>query len=153
MAQGRKEELKSAVLGKNVTKFVFNRPSAKILEIFQNRYSKRDYFINIDIPEFTNICPLTGQPDFAVIRIRYVPDEKCLESKSLKIYIFSYRNFPEFHEDCINRILDDCVKVCAPRWMQVSGKFNARGGISFTPVAEFTKKGFKLAQQSAKLDL
>lgn len=73
MAQDRKEELKSAVLGKKVTKFVFDGPNAKILETFQNRYSKRDYFINIDIPEFTNICPLTGQPDFAVIRIRYIP--------------------------------------------------------------------------------
>lgn len=146
MAQERKKELKDAVLGKKVKKFVFNTPSAKILETFQNRYSNRDYSIEIDIPEFTNICPLTGQPDFAVIRIRYIPDGKCLESKSLKLYIFSYRDFPEFHEDCINRILDDCVKACKPRWIQVSGKFNARGGISITPLAEFTKKGFKLHQ-------
>lgn len=152
MAQDRKKELKDAVLGKRVKKYVFDAPSAKILETFQNKYSNRDYSVDMDIPEFTNICPLTGQPDFAVIRISYIPDDKCLESKSLKLYIFSYRNFPEFHEDCINRILEDCIKACEPRWMKVSGKFNARGGISITPIAEFTKKGFNLHLRTTSTD-
>jgi 7-cyano-7-deazaguanine reductase len=144
MAQARAKELKSSVLGKN-TKYVFDKPNWKTLETFTNRYPHRDYLIQFNIPEFTNVCPLTKQPDFAKIHILYIPDDKCIESKSLKLYIVSFRNFPEFHEDCVNRILDDCVKACKPRWMQVLGKFNARGGISITSIAEYTKKGFKLS--------
>jgi len=150
MEQTRKDELKNAVLGKKVTKFVFDKPSARILETFQNRYAKRDYMINISIPEFTSICPLTGQPDFAIIHMRYIPDKKCIESKSLKLYIFSHRNFPEFHEDCVNRILEDCIKACEPRWMQVIGKFNARGGISITPIAEYRRQGYKLPEEALR---
>jgi 7-cyano-7-deazaguanine reductase len=150
MEQTRKQEMKNAVLGKKVTKFVFDKPSARILETFRNRYAKRDYVINIDIPEFTSICPLTGQPDFAIIHIRYIPDKKCIESKSLKLYIFSYRNFPEFHEDCVNRILEDCIKACKPRWVQVIGKFNARGGITITPITEYKRPGYKLPEEALR---
>jgi 7-cyano-7-deazaguanine reductase len=146
MVQQRKKELKDAVLGKKITKFVFDKPHADILETFQNRYAERDYLINVKVPEFTCVCPLTGQPDFATIYIQYIPDEKCIESKSLKLYIFSYRNFPEFHEDCVNRILNDCVKISEPRWMRVVGKFSARGGISITPIAEFKKREFKFPE-------
>jgi 7-cyano-7-deazaguanine reductase len=146
MVQNRRKELKDTVLGKKITEFVFDNPDSIILETFKNRYPNRDYFIKINIPEFTCLCPLTGQPDFATIRIRYIPDLKCIESKSLKLYVFSFRNFSEFHEDCVNRILDDCVKACEPRWMRVSGQFNVRGGISITPVAEYAKEGYRIPE-------
>ena len=146
MAQQRKEELKNGVLGKKIEKFRFNEPVSKILETFSNKFSKRDYLIELVIPEFTNLCPLTGQPDFAKIVMRYIPDLKCIESKSLKLYIFSYRNFSEFHEDVVNRILEDCVQACEPRWMLVRGEFNARGGISITPSTQYTKTNFHLPE-------
>lgn len=144
MAETRAEELKGAVLGKKITEFTFDKPNAKTLETFQNRHPERDYVIEIKIPEFTCVCPITGQPDFATIFIRYIPDRKCIESKSLKLYIFSFRNFGEFHEDVVNRILNDCVKVCEPRWMRVIGEFRVRGGISITPIAEYKKPGFEI---------
>jgi len=153
MVETRAEELKNAVLGKKITKFVFDKPDAKILETFRNRYRERNYIIDIKIPEFTCLCPLTGQPDFATIYIRYIPDEKCIESKSLKMYIFSYRNFREFHEDVVNRILEDCVKACEPRWMRVIGKFRVRGGISITPIAEYTKQGFRVPEYARDMKI
>ncbi len=143
----RKEELKDSVLGK-VAKHVYDKPDAKILETFQNKYQKRDYVINIKIPEFTCICPVTGQPDFATIYIKYIPDKKCIESKSLKLYIYSYRNFGIFYEDSVNKILDDCIKICDPRWMQVTGDFYPRGGISIAPIAEYKKEGYKLPEHA-----
>lgn len=100
-----------------------------ILETFKNQYPSRDYEIEITCPEFTCVCPKTGQPDFAVIRIRYVPDELCIELKSLKLYIFSYRDKGEFHEHVTNKILDDLVEACRPKKMVVEGDFNVRGGI------------------------
>jgi 7-cyano-7-deazaguanine reductase len=151
MVETRAEELKDAVLGEKITKFVFDKPDAKILGTFQNRHPERDYIIDIKIPEFTCICPLTGQPDFATIYIKYIPNEKCIESKSLKLYVFSYRNFGEFHEDVVNRILNDCVKACEPRWMRVIGEFNARGGISITPIAEYKRRGFKLPDYARRV--
>jgi len=104
-------------------------PEAGILEAFDNRYAERDYWITFDCPEFTARCPITNQPDFGRISIRYVPDGKCIESKSLKLYLFAYRNFNTFHEESVNRILDDIVTACAPRQCIVEGDFNARGGI------------------------
>lgn len=100
MVQRRTEELKDSVLGKKIMKFSFDKPDAKILETFQNEHPDKDYVINIKIPEFTCLCPITGQPDFATIYIKYIPNKRCIESKSLKIYIFSYRNFREFHGLC-----------------------------------------------------
>ena len=141
----RKEELKDSVLGK-VAKYVYEKPDAEILETFKNKYQKRDYVISIKIPEFTCMCPVTGQPDFGTINIKYIPDKKCIESKSLKLYIYSYRNFGIFYEDSINRILDDCIKICDPRWMRVTGEFNPRGGISISPTAEYKKEGYKLPE-------
>lgn len=143
----RAKELKGSVLGK-ITEYKFDRPDAKILETFQNKYPKRDYVINIKIPEFTCLCPVTGQPDFAIIYIRYIPDKKCIESKSLKLYIYSYRNYGIFYEDCVNRMLDDCVKVCRPRWMRVTGDFYPRGGISIAPTAEYIKEGYKIPEHA-----
>jgi len=141
----RKEELKDSVLGK-VAKQVYDKPDYKILETFQNKYPKRDYVIDIKIPEFTCMCPITGQPDFATIRIHYIPDKKCIESKSLKLYILSYRNFGIFYEDCVNMILDDCIKICDPKWICVTGEFNPRGGISISPTAEYKKPGYTLPE-------
>ncbi len=102
---------------------------SKELETFANPRPERDYEINLECPEFTCVCPRTGQPDFATIRIQYVPDSLCIELKSLKLYLWSFRNEGAFHEDVTNRILDDLVQACRPRSMSVVGDFNVRGGI------------------------
>ena len=102
---------------------------SKTLETFPNPHPARDYEISMECPEFTCLCPRTGQPDFATIRIRYVPGELCIELKSLKLYLWSFRDEGAFHEDVINRILDDLVRACRPRSMTVVGDFNVRGGI------------------------
>ena len=110
---------------------------SKQLETFTNPYPDRDYEIEMECPEFTCLCPKTGQPDFAVIEIRYVPDTLCIELKSLKQYLWSYRDEGAFHEKVINDILDDLVSVCRPRWMEVEGDFNVRGGIHTTISASY----------------
>jgi len=101
----------------------------KELEIFSNPHPERDYLISFECPEFTCLCPKTGQPDFATIRIRYVPDEQCVELKSLKLYLWSYRNEGAFHEAVTNRIMDDIVAATKPRFIEVVGDFMVRGGI------------------------
>ncbi len=113
------------------------------LESFPNKYSERDYLVTFDCPEFTSLCPVTGQPDFAAIRIYYVPDKKCLESKSLKLYLFSFRNKGMFHEEITNRILDDVVAQCNPRWACVKGVMNRRGGICIEVTADFSSAEYK----------
>jgi 7-cyano-7-deazaguanine reductase len=110
------------------------------LETFKNQYQGREYEIEITCPEFTCLCPRTGQPDFAVIRIKYVPDELCIELKSLKLYMFSYRNVGEFHEHVTNKILDDIVEACKPIRAEVIGDFNVRGGIKTIVRATYSKK-------------
>jgi 7-cyano-7-deazaguanine reductase len=112
------------------------KPS-KQLETFTNLHPKRDFEIAMECPEFTCICPRTGQPDFATIRIRYVPADLCVELKSLKLYLWSYRDEGAFHEAVINRILDDLVEACRPKTMTVVGDFNVRGGIHTTVTAEY----------------
>jgi len=107
------------------------------IETWKNIYQGRDYVIDIDMPEFTCICPKTGLPDFAKITIRYTPDKSCIELKSLKYYELFYRDVGIFHENVVNRFLDDLVKACKPRWMEVVGEFNARGGIKTTVRAEY----------------
>ena len=114
-----------------------DNPDEAKLESFPNPYPQRDYWIHFDCPEFTVLCPITGQPDFALITIDYVPDNLCLESKALKFYLYSYRNTGAFHEESVNRILDDIVKACHPRRLKVIGKFNPRGGIAIMVSAEF----------------
>ena len=109
---------------------------SKQLETFPNPCPERDFEIAMECPEFTCICPRTGQPDFATIRIRYVPGELCVELKSLKLYLWSYRDEGAFHEAVINRILDDLVQACRPKSMTVVGDFNVRGGIHTTVTAE-----------------
>ncbi|MBN1671728.1 MAG: NADPH-dependent 7-cyano-7-deazaguanine reductase QueF [Kiritimatiellae bacterium] len=112
-------------------------PRKAKLEAFENTHPQRDYEIRFDCPEFTSRCPITDQPDFGTITIEYVPDTLCLESKSLKLYLFSYRNHGTFHEEAVNRILDDLVKACRPRRARVSGRFNPRGGIAITVTAQY----------------
>lgn len=109
---------------------------SKQLEVFDNPTPQRDYTISIRIPEFTCLCPKTGQPDFATLHIEYVPDQRCLELKALKLYIWSYRQEGAFHEAVTNRILTDLVQCCAPRFMRLTAKFNVRGGIYTTVIAE-----------------
>jgi 7-cyano-7-deazaguanine reductase len=111
----------------------------KVLETFPNPRPERDYEINMECPEFTCVCPRTGQPDFATLRIRYVPAQLCVELKSLKLYLWSYRNEGAFHEAVTNRILDDLVEALQPKSMTVVGDFNVRGGIHTTVSAEYKK--------------
>ncbi len=111
--------------------------ASKSLETFVNPRPARDFAINMECPEFTCVCPKTGQPDFATIRITYVPDKICLELKSLKLYLWSYRNEGAFHEAVTNQILDDLVAACQPRKMTVVGDFNVRGGIHTTVTATY----------------
>jgi len=110
-----------------------------ILETFPNEYAGREYEVNITCPEFTTVCPRTGQPDFATIRIRYVPDRSIVELKSLKLYLISFRNRGIFHEHVTNRILDDFVSACNPIRCEVTGEFNTRGGIQTTVTAVFNR--------------
>jgi 7-cyano-7-deazaguanine reductase len=112
-------------------------PRRDLLEAFDNAHPERDYWVTFDCPEFTALCPITGQPDFGHIRIRYVPGPRCIESKSLKLYLFAYRNHGAFHEDVVNRILDDVVGAAAPRHAVVTGTFRPRGGISITVEAAY----------------
>ena len=116
---------------------------SKFLETFANPNPQRDYRIHMEIPEFTCLCPKTGQPDFATLLLDYVPDRKCVELKSLKLYIWSYRNEGAFHEAVTNRILDDLAKATAPRFMQLTAKFYVRGGIFTTVIASTAKKGWR----------
>ena len=109
----------------------------KVLETFANPKPERDYDVSMECPEFTCVCPKTGQPDFATIRITYVPNKLCVELKSLKLYLWSYRNEGTFHEAVTNKILDDLVAACQPRKMTVTGDFNVRGGIHTTVTATF----------------
>lgn len=124
------------LLGRSETHYP-TKPGADILETFPNRYPQRDYWIRFDCAEFTSVCPVTGQPDFAKIRIEYIPDKHCVETKSLKFYLASYRNTRSFNEEISNRILEDLVAACAPRRALVHGEFAARGGISVTVDAAF----------------
>jgi 7-cyano-7-deazaguanine reductase len=121
--------------------------STKTLETFDNTEINRDYTIHIRIPEFTCLCPKTGQPDFATLFLDYVPDKLCIELKSLKNYIVSYRNQGTFHEAVTNQILNDFVQVCAPRFMRLRSEFNMRGGISTTVVVEHRAPNWTSPQQ------
>ena len=116
----------------------------KLLEVFDNAYPNRNYTVIHTAPEFTSVCPKTGQPDFAAITIKYIPDKLCVELKSLKIYLNSYRNDGIYFESVTNKILDDLVQVCKPRYMIITADFNVRGGISSTVQAEFKDTNFNI---------
>ena len=113
------------------------------LETFDNPRPERDYTIRMTLPEFTCLCPKTGQPDFATLELEYVPDRLCLELKALKLYIWSFRDEGHFHEDVTNRIVDDMVAACRPRFLRLTGRFNVRGGIWTTVVAEHRQEGWQ----------
>ncbi|MBR1703850.1 MAG: NADPH-dependent 7-cyano-7-deazaguanine reductase QueF [Clostridia bacterium] len=112
-----------------------------VLEAFDNKHPGNDYFVKFNCPEFTSLCPITGQPDFATIYLSYVPDEKLVESKSLKLYLFSFRNHGDFHEDVVNTIMKDLIKLLEPKYIEVWGKFLPRGGLSIDPYANYGKPG------------
>jgi 7-cyano-7-deazaguanine reductase len=114
-----------------------------VLETFINKHPDHDYFVKFNCPEFTSLCPITGQPDFATITISYVPQEKMVESKSLKLYLFSFRNHGDFHEDCVNIIMEDLIRLMDPKYIEVWGKFLPRGGISIDPYCNYGKSGTK----------
>ena len=113
----------------------------EVLETFENKHPGRDYFVKFNCPEFTSLCPKTGQPDFGTIYISYVPDLKMVESKSLKLYLFSFRNHGDFHEDCVNIIMDDLIELMDPKYIEVWGRFTPRGGISIDPYCNYGRKG------------
>jgi 7-cyano-7-deazaguanine reductase len=138
MTKDRVEGL--TILGKSVSACP-DRPERTTLESFANKYSSRDYLVQFNCPEFTSLCPVTGQPDFARIKISYIPDKRCLESKSLKLYLGSFRNHGMFHEEVANRILEDIVAAVEPRWALVRGLMNRRGGISIEVSADFLRNG------------
>ena len=113
----------------------------EILETFLNKHPGNDYFVKFNCPEFTSLCPITGQPDFATIYISYVPGERMVESKSLKLYLYSFRNHGDFHEDCMNIIMKDLIRLMDPKYIEVWGKFTPRGGISIVPYCNYGKAG------------
>mgnify|MGYP002639306496 FL=1 len=125
-----------------------NKKGVVQIETFPNPVPRRDYTIEMECPEFTCLCPKTGQPDFAILHISYIPDKLCLELKSLKIYLVSYRNEGGFHEKVTNIILDDLVSACRPRKMTIVGEFNVRGGIHTTVTVEHVAK--KSAKKKSK---
>ena len=125
------------LLGNQNTKYEYDY-NPKILERFENKHPDNDYFVKFNCPEFTSLCPITGQPDFATI---YVPDKYMVESKSLKLYLFTFRNHGDFHEDCMNIIMKDLIKLMEPKYIEVWGKFTPRGGISIDPYCNYGKSG------------
>jgi 7-cyano-7-deazaguanine reductase len=127
------------------TKYSFDYDPS-ILERFENKHQENDYFVKFNCPEFTSLCPITSQPDFATIYISYIPDKICVESKSLKLYLFSFRNHGDFHEDVVNVILNDLKNLLNPRYIEVWGKFLPRGGISIDPYANWGRENTKFAE-------
>ena len=138
MSTGRnKEELETVtMLGNQKVKYPDDY-APELLEWFPNKHPDNDYFVKFNCPEFTSLCPITGQPDFATIYISYIPDQKMVESKSLKLYLFSFRNHGDFHEDCVNIIMKDLIKLMEPKYIEVWGKFTPRGGISIDPYCNY----------------
>ena len=122
----------------------------EVLEAFDNKHPDNDYWVRFNCPEFTSLCPITGQPDFAEIRISYLPAVKMVESKSLKLYLFSFRNHGAFHEDCVNIIMKDLIALMQPKYIEVTGIFTPRGGISIYPFANYGQSGTKYEAMAAQ---
>ena len=120
-----------------------NTYAPEVLETFENKHPDNDYWVQFNCPEFTSLCPITGQPDFAEIKIMYIPAMRMVESKSLKLYLFSFRNHGDFHEDCVNVIMKDLIRLMDPKYIEVVGLFTPRGGISIYPYANYGKPGTK----------
>ena len=139
-----KEQLRS--LGKKVSYSQNYDPD--VLEAFGNLHPGNDYWVRLNCEEFTTLCPITGQPDYAEIRISYIPDKLMVESKSLKLYLFSFRNHGDFHEDCVNTIMKDLIKLMDPKYIEVIGLFTPRGGISIYPYANYGRPGTKYEEMA-----
>lgn len=148
MTGRRDEDLTDlTLLGSQGTTYQFDyKPD--VLEAFDNKHVNRDYFVKLNCPEFTTLCPKTGQPDFGVVYISYIPNIKMVESKSLKLYLFSFRNHGDFHEDSMNIIMNDLIDLMEPRYIEVWGKFTPRGGISIDPYCNYGKPGTKYEQMA-----
>lgn len=130
------------LLGNQNTKYAYQYDPA-VLETFKNKHPEGDYVVTFFCPEFTSLCPKTGQPDFAKILIRYIPREDMVESKSLKLYLFSFRNHGDFHEDCVNIIMKDLRNLMNPKYIEVTGLFMPRGGIAIHPFANYGAEGYE----------
>ena len=143
----RKEEGLKALGAKTANRMDY---APEVLESFENRHPDNDYWVRFNCPEFTSLCPITGQPDFAEIRISYIPDRRMVESKSLKLYLLSFRNHGDFHEDCVNTIMKDLIKLMEPRYIEVTGFFTPRGGISIHPYANYGRPGTKYEELAWK---
>ena len=128
------------LLGNSKTKYP-NNYAPEMLERFSNKHPDNDYFVKFNCPEFTSLCPITGQPDFAAIYISYVPDQFLVESKSLKLYLYSFRDHGDFHEDVVNIIMKDLINLMEPKYIEVWGKFTPRGGLSIDPYCNYGKPG------------
>ena len=138
-----REEL--TLLGNKVSKYRTDY-APEVLEKFGNKHPDNDYFVKFNCPEFTSLCPITGQPDFATLYISYVPGEKMVESKSLKLYLFSFRNHGSFHEDVVNIIMKDLIRLMDPKYIEVLGRFLPRGGLSIDPYCNYGKPGTRWEQ-------
>lgn len=149
--QGRNEkELKGVtLLGNQGTHYQFNY-TPEVLETFENKHTENDYFVKFNCPEFTTLCPKTNQPDFGTVYISYMPGELMVESKSLKLYLFSFRNHGDFHEDSMNIIMKDLIKLMDPKYIEVWGKFTPRGGISIDPYCNYGRPGTKFEEVAQK---
>ena len=133
----------------------YDNYAPEVLETFENMHPDNDYWVRFNCPEFTTLCPITGQPDFAEIRIMYIPDKRMVESKSLKLYLFSFRSHGDFHEDCVNVIMKDLIRLMDPKYIEVIGLFLPRGGISIYPYVNYGRPGTKyekLAEQRFSLN-
>ena len=135
-----REKENLTLLGRKVSEYTFQY-TPSLLERFSNKHPDNDYFVKFNCPEFTSLCPITGQPDFATITISYVPDKYLVESKSLKLYLFSFRDHGDYHEDCVNIIMKDIVALLEPKYIEVWGRFLPRGGISIDPYCNYGKPG------------
>ena len=147
--EGRTAEEKQGItlLGNQKTKYPDDY-APQMLETFINKHQDNDYFVKFNCPEFTSLCPITGQPDFATIYISYIPDVRMVESKPLKLYLYSFRNHGDFHEDCVNIIMKDLIKLMDPKYIEVWGKFTPRGGISIDPYCNYGRKGTKFEEMA-----
>ena len=128
----------------------YDNYAPEVLETFENMHPDNDYWVRFNCPEFTTLCPITGQPDFAEIRIMYIPDKRMVESKSLKLYLFSFRSHGDFHEDCVNVIMKDLIRLMDPKYIEVIGLFLPRGGISIYPFANYGRPGTKYERLAEK---
>ena len=149
MMSKREQESSITHLGNQRTSYPDDY-APELLETFENKHPDHDYFVKFNCPEFTSLCPITGQPDFATITIAYIPAVRMVESKSLKLYLFSFRNHGDFHEDCVNIIMKDLIRLMEPKYIEVWGKFTPRGGISIDPYCNYGKKGTEYEKMAKK---